>query len=108
MTEYTEDMHQTATHWPAGLPDGFGGTTYGTPEALLVRWQDQSSLFRDKDGREVTSEAVVYVPEPLDNGGKLYLGESTDAAPVSDAKEIRQSASTVDLDAGERLSKVWL
>lgn len=108
VTEYTEDMHQAATYWPPGGNDGFGGTGYGSPEALQVRWQETSQLFRDAQGNEVTSEAVVYPPKPLLEGGQLLLGTSAAAEPAPDAREIRKVNSTVDLDADQRLTKVML
>lgn len=112
MREYTEDMHQAATYWAPAGNDGFGGVGFDAPEQLDpgVRWEDKAELFRDDKGREVMSSAVVYVPKPLEIRGYLYLGTSgaSDPTTVSGAREIRQKHATVDLDAEERLNKVWL
>lgn len=105
---YTRHMHQTATYWPPGVNDGFGGLTYGAPESRACRWQNKSVLFRDASGREVMSDAVVYVAEPVAMAGKLLLGESSDLEPPETAKEIRQLDGSPDLRAARELHKVYL
>ena len=103
-------MLQVATYWPPGEPDGFGGTAFGAPETVLVRWQDKAELFIDAEAREVASSAVIYPEKPLEVGGYLVLGNSSETDPqsVSDAKEIRQSGNSPNLRQTEKLNKVWL
>lgn len=105
---YTRNMNQDATYWPPGSNNGFGGTGYGSRIAIKCRWQDQSVLFRDSLGREVTSSAVVYPDRALAVGGKILLGVSTSAAPPAAAKEIRQVGSSPSLNGKKVLNKVWL
>jgi hypothetical protein len=107
MTAYTENMNQAATYWAPGSNDGFGGTSYGAATAIMCRWQNVQKLFRDAQGREAVSEAIVYVDRELENGGKLKLGTHAGAAP-SDAIEIRAKGSSPSLDATRVLHKVWL
>lgn len=76
MTAYTRNMTQEATYWPPGPNDGFGGQMMGTPVLITCRWQDQAILFRDADGREVTSSAVVYVDRDLAEASFVFLSES--------------------------------
>lgn len=108
MTAYTENMNQAATYWAPGVNDGFGGfTSYGAATAILCRWQNAQKLFRDAQGREALSEAIVYVDRELENGGKLKLGTVT-GTPPADAIEIRAKGSSPSLDATRVLHKVWL
>lgn len=75
MAPYTRNMNQTATYWPPGANDGFGGRVLGSPSLIQCRWQDNAQLFRDAEGREVTSSALVYTAEALDVRGYLALGD---------------------------------
>ena len=107
MTAYTQNMTQDATYWPLSANDGFGGGSYGAAVAIKCRWQNAQKLFRDAQGREAVSEAIVYVDRELDNGGKLKLGTVT-GSPPSDAIEIRAKGSSPSLDGTVTLHKVWL
>lgn len=107
MQNYTRNMRQTATYWPPNTPDGFGGFTPGTAEVIKCRWQDTNVLFRNFEGQEVMSEAVVYVEKPLVNKGMLALGTFTGTPPAS-AREIRRSNTTPNLGASYQLSKVYI
>ena len=110
MNPYTRNMTQDATYWPPGANDGFGGTSYGAPAAIKCRWQDKAELFRDAEGREVTSSAIVYPDQELSVRGYLLLGESVASDPqqVSGAREIRQAGTSPALKGGRVLNKVWL
>lgn len=105
MAVYTRNMRQAATYFPPDGQNGFGDLAFGAAVAVLCRWQDKADLFRDTQGREVTSSAVVYVSQAVEVGGKLGLGTMTDA---EDAKEIRQVGASPDLRNSATLVKVWL
>lgn len=107
---YTRHMKQTLTYWAHGGNDGFGGLSFSTPVTMLCRWQEKAELFRDSQGRELTSSAVVYPVQPVLNQGYFYLGTSNAADPrsVSGAKEIRGTGSSPSLRNTESLNKVWL
>jgi hypothetical protein len=105
---YQDDLNQVATYWPPGENDGFGGLTYLAPFTINCRWQDKSVLFRDSDGREVTSDAIVYVGSEVQNKGMLYLGTENSLDPAPGAKEIRAVQKSPDLDNFETLIKVML
>lgn len=117
----TEDMHQDATYWSPGINDGFGLISYGAPSLIKCRWQNQNTLFRDAHGREVTSEAVVYVASEVLLRGKIALGDFTrdsgaekgtsspvDPSSIAGAREIRGIARSPSLSADEELLKVFL
>lgn len=110
MSNYTRNMKQNATYWAPGVNDGFGGVSYSAPVYILCRWQDKAELFRDSQGREVTSSAVVYPAVTLLNQGYLMLGVSAELSPVgiAAAKEIRSTGSSPSLSNNQTLNKVWL
>jgi hypothetical protein len=114
-TPYTGSMTQEATYWPPGLPDGFGGLDFAASVPVLIacRWQDDAALFRDAQGREVTSSAVVYVDRELAMRGCLALGDHTALGAgalqeVAGAFEIRQVGKSPSLSGWEALHKVYL
>jgi hypothetical protein len=70
----------------------------------MVRWEDKSVLFRDSQGREATSSAVVYVAQDVEIAGRIGLG----SAALDDAREIRQVHISPSLRNDERLVKAML
>lgn len=108
MLPYTLNMRQDATYWPPAGNDGFGGILYGSPEAVKVRWEEKSVLFRDPQGNEVMSNAVIYVSKQLEIKGQLFLGVSASSTPPVGSREIRQVGQSPDLTQTKVLHKVWL
>ncbi len=105
-----DKLNQVATYWPPGVPDPFGGTSWGKPRLLKVRWQAHQKLIRNREGKEVVSEAIVYTTEELDLDGRICLGESTadDPTTLSGSRAIQAMASMVGL-SGEIVGwKYWL
>lgn len=93
---YTHNMPQTATYQPPVGQNGFGDPQFGAAVDVLCRWQDKADLFRDAQGREVVSSAVVYVAQVVEVGGLL------------DGREIRNVALSPSLDGVTQLVKAWL
>lgn len=111
MTPFIRNMNQSATYWPRGsTPDGFGNLNFSPPLSIKVRWQDKNELFRDEQGNEAMSSAVIYADRDLSIGGYLYLGESAVADPrtVTGAREIRQRGVSPSLNQPVALHKFWL
>lgn len=110
MTPYTRNLNQVVTYWPPDGNDAFGGRTFGAPVEIAGRWQDKADLFRDVDGREVVSTAVVYTDRNVALRGFLYLGSSVASDPltVDGAREIRNVGKSPNLAATVTLHKVWL
>lgn len=112
MTEnnYTDDMNQTATYWSPGANDGLGGFSFGAPIQIACRWQNTAVLFKDTQGKDVVSSAVVYPDRPLLAAGWIFLGVSAVSNPrtVTGAQEIKQIGQSPDLDDEYVLNKVWL
>ena len=105
MAIYTTGLNQAATYFPPAGQSGFGDPLFGAPVSVKVRWQDKADLFRDAQGREVVSSAVVYVSQDVEVSGRIGLGTLTDPA---NAKEIRQRGTSPSRTASMELVKLWL
>lgn len=114
MRNRTRRMTQTATYWKPATDDGLGNLTFPAPVLFApptgVRWEQRQELFRDTESREVMSQAVVYVPEPLEIRGYLVEGDFLSTSDPRDVggREIRQHYTVPNLRGSEQLSKVWL
>lgn len=111
LTPYKRNMKQDATYWPPGTPDGTGGVSFGTPTLVQCRWEDKAVLFRDANGQERTSEAVVYVNQEVATRGYLAQGDETassDPLTVAGAREIRAVHNSPALRADKALNKAML
>lgn len=111
MIAWTRNMTQMATYWAPGDNDGFGGHVMQAPITLSCRWQEQAVLFRDIEGREVTSSVVVYPDQELAVRGYLALGDqsaTTDPRDLTVAYEIRQVQQSPSLDGTRVLHKALL
>jgi len=100
----------TATYWTQGMPDGFGGYSWGSPIEYSVRWEDRNEKFIDEEGVEKLSQAVVYTNQDLAVGDYLYKGSSaaSDPTTLTDAYPINQTAVTPSVDGSQSLVKAYL
>jgi len=105
MPFYTRSMTQDATYFPPNGQNAFGDLSFGAAVAVKVRWQDKADLFRDAQGREVVSSAVVYVDRLVAVGGRLGLGTLSSATT---AREIRNVGQSPALHGDTTLVKAWL
>ena len=103
-------LPQTITYWEYSSVDGWGVVTYIAPTSISGRWEDKQELFIDETGREVRSQAVVYLNQDVTLKGYLYLGDSAESIPisVSGAKEIRAFLKSPSIDGTQFLRKIWL
>lgn len=106
-------MHQRATYWHPGVNDGFGNLSFAAvvPVAIMCRWEDKAVLFRNSQGQEEVSDAVIYPDRPLLLRGFVALGDHVETGPVdprrlAGAREIRFAGSSPSLTAGLVLHKV--
>ena len=114
MTAYARNMPHTATYWAPGVPDGFGGMDFSsvTPVVIACRWQDRQELFRDTQGNQVMSVAIVYPAQAVALQGYLARGDAGTAV-IGDpreagALEVRAVGSSPSLSGDEELNKAWL
>lgn len=92
------NLKQKATNW-VSTADGFGGYTYTAPVVLDCRWETRFETFRDSQGEEVTSNALVYLSADVKIGSYLFEGVSTavDPTTLSEARRVRQFNKLTDL-----------
>jgi hypothetical protein len=101
MAFMSDIYNQDITYWePTGNMDRFGKPTVLAPVSIKGRWESVSEIFNDRQGREIRSEAVVFVDTEVAEEGWLFLGTSTDTDPanVSGALEIKKFEKTPNLD----------
>lgn len=93
MGVYEKLAAQTITYWPpSGSRDAYGNQAFGSPATIGGFWMDKQELFVDAEGREVRSNAVVFVDQDCQLGGYLAEGDQTataDPTAVAGAREIR-------------------
>jgi hypothetical protein len=69
---------ETCVYWGNPVSDGEGGFEFDEPIEISCRWQDMQQLISDNNGEQVTSMALVYVTQDLDEQGMLYRGTLSD------------------------------
>lgn len=70
----TRNCDQIAVYWGNPQNDGQGGFTFANPVELACRWESTTQIVSDAKGNEITSRAVVFVLQDVDEEGYLYLG----------------------------------
>lgn len=111
MSWYTRQLESSGcTFWGTSGIDDFGNTQFSSPVYKDCRWEDKQELFRDDNGNEVMSEAVILLGSSVDIEGYLYHGTSSGSDPTSieGAKEIRQYSEIPDIKRNNTLYKAWL
>ena len=94
----------------AATPSARGGYTYGTPVALIGRWEDKSEVFFDPTGNQLVSRAIVYLTTLVYAEDYLYLGTSVAANPTAatGAQRVRMVQAAPSLDVSQTLYKVFM
>lgn len=69
---------QTAVYWGNPKNDGFGHFTFDDPVEIKCRWEGMNQIVTDAKGNEITSRALVFVLQDVDEEGMLYLGTLDD------------------------------
>lgn len=69
---------QTCVFWGSPQDDGEGGKTFAAPVQLSCRWEDMHQIITDAKGTEMTSRALVFLLQDVDEEGMLYLGTLAD------------------------------
>ena len=75
----------TAVYWGSPTPRANGSNSYGTPIEIKCFWKDTSQLIADRDMKEVSIKATVYVFQDLDEQGMLFLGTLSDLTTAQKA-----------------------
>lgn len=105
MPYYSANMPTVATYFAPIGQDGYGQLSFASGVAVKVRWQVKNDLFRDFNGNQVVSSAVVYVAEMVEVGGRIAVGQNV---AIDNALEIRAVGVSPSLRGGKELVKIWL
>jgi len=83
-TFITGKCTQPIVYWGNPVNDGQGGYTYDSPVEILGRWEELNEVIVGNDGKEMISQARVFLTQEVDEEGAMWLGELTDldSAPV--------------------------
>lgn len=106
----SRNMRQVATYWPRTGQNAANEPTFGAPVEVRTRWEEKAVLFKTPDGRELTSQAVIYCSTLVELEGWLVLGASvaTDPRQVTGAMEIQQTNYSPNLAQTRQLQKVFV
>ena len=88
---------QTAVYWAPTGTDEYGQKTFSDPVEISCRWEGKLQMIADPQGKEIRSNAQVFVKQDMLNEGFLFLGElddldsseEEDVLEVTDAYEIK-------------------
>lgn len=108
---YTKNMFQTATRWPAPQDDGLGNLTFSTADLINVRYENKSEIFRDAESREVMSNAIIYSQQNINLKEWIVQGDQTgtlDPRTLGGAFEVRKVDVSPDLKGNKQLIKAYL
>jgi hypothetical protein len=64
----------TCVYWGAATEDGYGGKVFLDPQELACRWENINQVVVDNKGAEITSRALVFVTQDVQEEGMLYHG----------------------------------
>lgn len=104
-------LKQTITLWEKTGVDGYGKSSFSTPDTFTGRWQDEKIITKGIDGaKEIVYNSVVYTDTVLQEGDFVFLGSSTTANPltVSGAREIKNVRMSTDLNGLAPLYTAYL
>lgn len=103
-------MTQELTYWAPLSKNRNNETAFAAPVTVICRWEDKAVLFRNSDGQEVISNAVIYPVQALELKGYVKKGVHADLEPVglSGAFEIRFSGDSPNLRGTIKLNKVMV
>lgn len=66
--------NQIAVYWSRPTPREDGSNAYAAPVEIKCFWKDGTQYIPDRDMRDVSVKALIYVSQDLDEMGMLYLG----------------------------------
>lgn len=74
---------QPIVYWGNPVNDGEGGFTYDSPVQIYGRWEELNEVIMSSDGRELVSQARVFLTQEVDEEGAMWLGklDDLDSAP---------------------------
>jgi len=103
-------FNQAITLWSKSSRDVYGQLSYGSPQALLGRWQDKTELIIDADGQEVKARSIVYFVGniAINTDDKILIGVSTNSTPTATANNVLAVEKMKSLDNVDLITKVYV
>jgi len=93
---------QTATLWKYDGVDINNVPTFINLGSFNVRWEEESRMIVNSDGREVLGNGTIYFPDKVfEVGYYITKGEVPDAEPPSNSYEIQNVRSISNLSGTE-------
>ena len=93
----------TMTYWIREGTDQYNQPAWSGPFTARCRWEDESRLFIDENGREARGRSTVYVAEDLLKiGDRVMKGENTSTTPDARSWEVRQPREIPSLMGDKR------
>lgn len=98
---------QTAVLWSYIGPDGIGGSEYGNPEEVKVRWSEEATVVEDNNGQEFVSRARILFTSPVSRKSRIMLGTLADItdAEEADPSQVESSFEIRRIDRRPRLGQ---
>lgn len=103
-------LPEKVTTWTV-TPDGYGGYMFGSPVVHdHARWENRAELYRNSEGEEVVSTAVIYLLDLPGINSMIYRGESsaTDPTTLTGVEQVKQYTQVSDLRGINTLVKVMV
>jgi len=81
---------QPIVYWANPVSDGFTGFEYDDPIQLYGRWEELNEVIMGPNGKELISQARVFLTQEVAEEGRMWLGLMTDleSAPDPDASAV--------------------
>jgi hypothetical protein len=100
-------LNQKITLWEYLGEDGTGGYSFSAPITVDAKFAEVNQRFRNSQGDDVMSKAVVYTTERITvNKTHIYFGESNALQPPIDSEIIRAVKTNPSMYGD--LSKGWI
>ena len=72
------NCNDVCVYWGDPTEDGYGGKTFSEPLERACRWENINQVVVDSKGAEITSRALVFVTEDVQEEGMLFHGTLED------------------------------
>ena len=81
---------QPIVYWANPVSDGFTGFEYDDPVQLYGRWEELNEVIMGPNGKELISQARVFLTQEVAEEGRMWLGsmDDLDSAPDPDASAV--------------------
>jgi hypothetical protein len=106
----SRNLRHKVTWWPTSQA-AYGGFSFGMPELLRGRWEENAQQFRTPEGEEVVSSAIAYLSADVSIGDYIMLGDFTDHSDptaLQGAYRVRQFSKVTNLRNISVIRKAFL